>query len=156
MGNFKDENIKIQILHKELDLIQDCIKRMASNSFLLKGWTVSLFAILLGLSKDSSLLVSTLLVVVVCVFWYLDAFFLYTERCYRRLYEARLITRNANLDTFLYDLNPHYYRSCGETIFKIMLTKTLRWFYGSLLFVLLIYILYIKKEWIISIVSNLL
>ena len=35
-------------LHKEIDLIQECIKRMANNSFLLKGWTISLVAVVLA------------------------------------------------------------------------------------------------------------
>ena len=46
------ENNKQTILHKEIDLIQDCIKRMANNSFLIKGWTVSLIAVVLALAKD--------------------------------------------------------------------------------------------------------
>ena len=40
-------------LHKEIDLIQECIKRMASNSFLLKGWTISLVAVVLALSEKN-------------------------------------------------------------------------------------------------------
>ena len=32
-------------LHKELDLIQDCISRMARNSFMLKGWSVTVMVI---------------------------------------------------------------------------------------------------------------
>lgn len=38
------------VLHKEIDLIQACITRMASNSFLLKGWAVSIIAVILALS----------------------------------------------------------------------------------------------------------
>ena len=36
------ENIQVEELHKEIDLIQGCINRMANNSFLLKGWLVSI------------------------------------------------------------------------------------------------------------------
>lgn len=38
-------------LHKEIDLIQECIKRMASNSFMLKGWTITIFAIVLAIKS---------------------------------------------------------------------------------------------------------
>ena len=31
-------------LFKEIDLIQGCINRMANNSFLIKGWALSVFA----------------------------------------------------------------------------------------------------------------
>ena len=44
-----------EILHKEIDLIQGVINRMANNSFLLKGWLISLIAVVLALSKDSLL-----------------------------------------------------------------------------------------------------
>ena len=39
-------------LHKELDLIQNCISRMAKNSFMLKGWSISLMAVVLALTAD--------------------------------------------------------------------------------------------------------
>ena len=42
-----------EILHKEIDLIQGVINRMANNSFLLKGWLVTLITVVLALTKDS-------------------------------------------------------------------------------------------------------
>ena len=45
---------------KHLELIQEVIKRMANNSFLLKGWTVTLVTGILALaSKDRCVLVTT-------------------------------------------------------------------------------------------------
>jgi len=44
-----------EILHKEIDLIQGIINRMANNSFLLKGWIISLIAVILALTKDTIL-----------------------------------------------------------------------------------------------------
>lgn len=35
---------KPKILMKEIDLIQDCIKRMASNSFSIKKWNITVVA----------------------------------------------------------------------------------------------------------------
>lgn len=46
------ENIQVEELHKEIDLIQECINRMANNSFLLKGWLVSIIAVVVTLSLD--------------------------------------------------------------------------------------------------------
>ena len=41
-------------LFKEIDLIQGCINRMAQNSFMLKGWAVTLAAGIFALaSKDT-------------------------------------------------------------------------------------------------------
>lgn len=38
-----------EILHKEIDIIQECIKRMADCSFKLKGWYISLVTLALTL-----------------------------------------------------------------------------------------------------------
>lgn len=39
-------------IHKEIDLIQSCITRMAQNSFMVKGWFVSLYAVVLALLPE--------------------------------------------------------------------------------------------------------
>ena len=38
------KEISIEEIHKEIDLIQSCITRMAQNSFMIKGWFVSIYA----------------------------------------------------------------------------------------------------------------
>ena len=38
-----------EILHKEIDIIQECIERMADCSFKLKGWYISLVTLALTL-----------------------------------------------------------------------------------------------------------
>lgn len=72
--------MKTDILHKEIDLIQAAVNRMANNSFLLKGWLVSLVAVILALSKDTIAATelsyfNLILLLPVIAFWYLDAFF---------------------------------------------------------------------------------
>ena len=41
------------ILEKEIDLIQACINRMAQNSFMVKGWAITLIAVVLALLPES-------------------------------------------------------------------------------------------------------
>jgi hypothetical protein len=73
---------------KHLELIQNVVARMANNSFLLKGWTVTLVAALFALSaRDSNPIFSILALFPALAFWGLDAFYLRQERLYRRLYE---------------------------------------------------------------------
>jgi len=82
-GDFKD------FVQKELDQIQSIISRMAGNSFQCKGWAIGIVTIVLAITKDSFLLSSwqcLILLLPVIVFWYLDGFFLYTEQCYRALF----------------------------------------------------------------------
>ena len=47
-----DAKVPIVERHKEIDLIQSCINRMAQNSFQVKGWTVALFAVILALLPE--------------------------------------------------------------------------------------------------------
>jgi hypothetical protein len=72
----------------QLNMIQAVINRLAGNSFLLKGWTVTLVAGLMGFaSADSSRGFALIAVFVVIVFGTLDAYYLALERSYRELYD---------------------------------------------------------------------
>jgi hypothetical protein len=71
-----------------LKLIETVVGRMAANSFLLKGWTVTLVAALGALAKaDADRSFAWIAVGVVVVFALLDAFYLAIERSYRKLYQ---------------------------------------------------------------------
>jgi len=74
---------------KHLEFIQNAISRMASNSFLLKGWTVAITAALFALAaKDSGRRFAVLALFPSLAFWGLDAYYLRQERLFRRLYDA--------------------------------------------------------------------
>ena len=130
-----------EILHKEIDLTQGIINRMANNSFLLKGWLVSLIAVILALTKDTIVATdlsyfSLILLLPIIVFWYLDAFFLHKERCYRKLYEW-VIANRSNSTENSYDLNYKRFEKDVKSEFKIMFSKTLLPFYGLVVVILI-------------------
>jgi len=133
---------KEEILHKEIDLIQSIVTRMANNSFLLKGWIVSLIAVLLALTNQT--IVATkldyfnfILVLPVIVFWYLDAFFLHKEKCYRRLYNW-VISNRMTSDELIYDLNYERFKKEEKSVGAIMFkNKTLWPFYGLIALILI-------------------
>lgn len=131
-------------LHKEIDLIQACISRMASNSFLLKGWAISIIAVVLTLADKSvePAIMSLLVLIPLMSFWYLDAFFLRTEMMYRMMYEWVLASRMAGDQSKLYDLNPRRFEKEVDSLLSVMWSITLRWFYGlpaSITIVIIIY-----------------
>lgn len=73
---------------KHLELIQGVINRLASNSFSVKGWSVTLVAALFALAaKDSNPSYVYVAYLPVLTFWGLDGYFLLLERLYRRLYD---------------------------------------------------------------------
>ena len=77
-----------EVLHKEIDLIQGCITRMAQNSFLIKGWALTIVTVVLALTEKivDSIYLCLVILIPLMGFWYLDAFFLQTERMYRKMY----------------------------------------------------------------------
>lgn len=97
-----------EVLNKEIDLIQGCINRMAQNSFIVKGWLISLIAVVLALlpqNFDIKLLCVVGLLITIC-FWYLDGYFLKIERLYRWKYEW-IILKRLGTTKWSYDLNPY-------------------------------------------------
>lgn len=98
-------------LYKEIDLIQACIDRMAKNSFMCKGWMVSLLSIILVFSSKSSIHNTTALLITLLavdlVFWWMDTFYLYMENLYRKKYEWIIKKRIEGNREYLFDLNPY-------------------------------------------------
>ena len=127
------------VLLKEIDLIQGCIERMAKNSFSIRGWTISLVAVILAIlpAEVDLKIVGTVGVVCVSCFWYVDGFFLSCERLYRMKYEW-VIANRLHCSDFCYDLNPHNKRmrlpsdKKDPQPWKMMFTRTLIPIYGSL------------------------
>lgn len=73
---------------KHLEMIQNIINRMASNSFLLKSWSVVLVSALFVLAaKGSNIFFIYLAYFPALAFWILDGYFLWQERLYRKLYD---------------------------------------------------------------------
>ena len=79
---------------KHLEFIQGIITRMANNSFMLKGWAVTLVAGIFALSsKDSDQLYSIISIIPVIAFWGLDSYYLLQERLYLSLIHISEPTR---------------------------------------------------------------
>ena len=112
--------------------IQHIINRMATNSFIIKGWTVAVLGIILllnGTRYQASIAVFALL-----VFWYLDAYFLRQKKTYRTLYNE-IIDNKLNISDEFFDIRTARYEAGIEVprSSKLMLSKTLLIFYGSIL-----------------------
>jgi hypothetical protein len=74
---------------EHLKMIQAVIGRLAGNSFLLKGWSVTLAAALSAFARvDSDRSLAWISAGVVVVFAGLDAYYLALERAFRGLYAA--------------------------------------------------------------------
>jgi hypothetical protein len=86
---------------QHLELIQAIVGRMAGNSFMLKGWSVTLAAGLFALAaRDSDWRVAAIALLPTLAFWCLDAYYLHQERLFRSLYEA---VRRGQAEAFTLD-----------------------------------------------------
>lgn len=117
---------------KHLEIIQGVINRMASNSFVFKGWSITIVA---GLSAfaargtDKKLLV--LSIVATTLFWLVDAYYLSLERAYRDLYDEVARRKPENIDFSMKALGTGY-----EQWLKTITRPLLLLFYGTVLILL--------------------
>jgi hypothetical protein len=111
--------------------IRHIINRMATNSFIIKGWTLAVLGIILLLSSTGYQ--ALIAVFALLVFWYLDAYFLRQEKTYRALYNE-IVENKLNTSDEFFDMRSARYEAGIEVPrpSKLMLSKTLLIFYGSI------------------------
>ncbi len=114
---------------KYFEMIQGVINRMASNSFMLKGWAVTLVSgIFILASKDADKTYFLVAYIPVIVFWGLDAYYLQQERLYRSLYND---VRNMKADDIAFAMKATYndYQDEKNKWVNCVVSKTEIWFY---------------------------
>lgn len=120
---------------KHLEFIQEVIGRLGNLSFLIKGWTLTLIAVFLGISSrvdDWTLTAVTL--VPLTGFWLLDGYFLRQERLFRKLYDRARIP-DQPVELFSMNTGP-YKRDVRSS--TALLSATIIGFYGTLILLTLI------------------
>ncbi|KAB0482446.1 hypothetical protein F7Q91_03290 [Vibrio chagasii] len=113
-----------------LQFIQGVITRMNSNSFLIKGWTITLIAALLALSADNNPQLFVPSYIVGPIFWFLDGFFLSQERKFRGLYDHVRRLDEADID---FSMNPAAYNTRTSSWLSGIFSDTLVFFYLPLI-----------------------
>ncbi len=122
---------------KHLEFIQAAVNRMASNLFLLKGWTVTLIAALFALAaKDARPVYFAIAYFPPLMFWVLDGYFLSQERRFRSLYEHVRKLPESAID-FSMDTHP-FKQLKGNTWAEALLSKTLLIYYVTLVVLMLV------------------
>lgn len=126
-------------LHKEIDLIESAIERMARNSFVIKGWSLSLLALVATLSKLSISMTVMIILIPIFGFWWLDSFYLRLERAFRKVYESRVSMRTGgDWVTDTYRVNCGKFLDEIQSPLRLMFSSSTFPFYGSLVAILLI------------------
>jgi hypothetical protein len=122
---------------KHLEFIQTVVSRMANNSFLLKGWSITLIAALFVLgAKDANKFFITLAYFPTILFWFLDGYFLQQERLYRALYDSVRKKEENDID---FSMNAHGFISSDPKntwISSTFLSKTVGASYFALVVIM--------------------
>lgn len=124
---------------KHLEMIQNIITQMANNSFLLKGWVVTLLAGIFALSWNQDGFLHYLLVYIpVFMFWFLDAYYLKQERLYRGLYDQVRQMNNASISFSM--VPPLISTNNSYSYMNVLFSKTEAGFYIPLMLLITIII----------------
>jgi hypothetical protein len=121
---------------KHLEFIQGLINRISGNSFILKGWSVTLIAALFALAaKDADRIYALLAYYPIILFWILDGYFLSVERRYRALYDQ---VRKLPIDHIDFSMDTtEFSADHRNTWHAAMFSQTLLIYYGALAALLL-------------------
>jgi hypothetical protein len=126
---------------KHLEFVQNIINRMSNNSFLLKGWNVTVSTAILSLMVG----VANPLFVVIALFsslslWGLDAYYLRQERLYRLLYEdlQRNIIQKKTKAIELFSLSTKKYDSETPSWVRTLWSKSVFGLHGVVVAVIIL------------------
>lgn len=142
--------IEMERKEKATAFVEKMVKEERNGQLVIKGWFVSIYAVILALLPErvNMFLLCISLVAVNVIFWYLDGFFLRTEKIYRKIYDWVLAERPQNNRELMYQLNPIKFKGKieeVESIWTVMWSKTLRWFY--LIPLVIVIVVYIFEFW---------
>jgi len=120
---------------KHLEFIQGVINRMASNSFLFKGWSITIIAAISAFAtKDANPMLMVVPIVSTILFWSVDAFYLLLERNFRNVYNAVAIKPVNEID---FKLTPE--KTTTGAWLKVMFGRPILYlFYGAVLIMLIV------------------
>lgn len=116
---------------KHLEFIQAVTTRLANNSFLMKGWALTVAGAIYGFAvKGTSWQLAAIGLMPVVVFWGLDAYFLRQERLFRSLYD-QVRRHSAAVEPF--SMNTAACAAGVPSWARTLLSPTLASFYGPVL-----------------------
>jgi hypothetical protein len=129
---------------KHLEILQGVISRMAGNSFLLRGWSVTLASALFALAaKDANLKLIVLAYYPILIFWILDGYFLSQERLFRALFDKVRQLPEAAID---FSMDTREFYGGRNSWAAAALSKTVVIFYLSVLIAMLAVAIFLLRQ----------
>lgn len=120
---------------RHLEMIQQIITRFDTNSFLLRGWGVTLITAIIALNtKEPDKTYFLIAYLPILVFWILDSYFISVKRRYRALYNYVRKLPDKKID-FSLDSKP--FEKGKNTWHRACFSSFPLTFYGTLFFIVL-------------------
>jgi hypothetical protein len=121
---------------KHMEIIQAVVARLAGNSFLLKGWALTLTVAILGfaVNKNSAALALVALIPTI-IFWGLDSYYLHTEWLFRELHRKVRDPESGTKPFFMGVTDEDFVKSLpkgARSQWTTLWRPTLSSFYGAL------------------------
>lgn len=120
---------RLDYLCRELELVEGVIARLASNSFTIKGWSLTLITGSLILNADGG--GAFVAFVPLVGFWILDATYLRRERLFRKLYDFKAANR-LSTDAGPFAMDVSRFNADVPSVPATMFTSSLVWFYAPI------------------------
>ena len=131
---------------EHVKMIQRAIDRMAQNSFLLKGWSVTLATGMLAIAieKDKGAF-AVLALLPAAALWGLDAFYLRQERLFRGLH-TEVCAAFGSADAVTFAMDTGHITSVERSWFRTLFAKVVVGLHGPLLAVIATVGLFVHRE----------
>ncbi len=123
---------------KHLEFIQNIITRMNKNSFQIKSLTITIVAALMAVyasTKEISFICIS--IAPTLIFWFLDSYYLQQERKFRGVYNDVAGIKNVH-EVKPFEMPIQKYKGDNYCFFNVFTSKTIIWFYLSIIILLLI------------------
>lgn len=121
----------VQNKSEHLNMIQQIITRMGSNSFSLKQWAVGVMVAIYAFAGENFHKAVVVTIIPLIVFWLLDSYYLMLERKFRSLYDEVRKKKEEEID---FDMSFKYVNVSMDDLkkycfFKVAFSKTIFSFY---------------------------
>ena len=139
---------------KHLEMIQSIITRMNQNSFMLKGWMITIVSALFAIYADKGNIAYLLVAIFpILVFWFLDAYYLQQERKFRGIYND--IVEEKDIPTFKMPIGEYNKKKdCKYSYCDVFWSKTIAGLYCTILVAIVIALICIVFKDCITITCN--
>lgn len=122
---------------QHLEFIQNTITQMNTNSFQIKGMTITIVSALIVIYASTNNIVFIILgIVPTILFWFLDSCYLQQERKFRGIYNNVAGLKN-DIEIKPYEMPIQRFQGGQYCFCKVFFSKTIAWLYGTIVFLLL-------------------